>query len=160
MKRRALGFTLIEVLVVLTIVGLMAAVLSLNVSSLQGRDDERELRRLRLGIDASSERAEVGGTPVAIELLSGGYRFVTLDFNGNWQLLIDPPIFVERRLPADWRWVELQQAARFPGSETRLLFGDEPSEFRLRVMTPGGEVQLLGDSGGRVSIVMPNGKVS
>lgn len=159
MRRRAPGFTLIEVLVVLVIVGLMASLLSLDLRGLLAREDERELRRLRLVIEAAYERAQVGGSPVLIELTEGGYRFATLDIDNQWRPLNEPPILSERRLPGDWRWGELQQLARFPGAQTRLLLDDEPGEFRLRLLLPNGEAWLSGDANGQTRIRLPDGKV-
>ena len=57
--RRSAGFTLIEVMVVLVIMGVMATGISLGIDSLRGRDADQALKRLRLVLEASADRASV-----------------------------------------------------------------------------------------------------
>ena len=90
--RRSAGFTLIEVMVVLVIMGVMATGITLGIDSLRGRDADQALRRLRLVLEASADRASVRGRPIAVEFLPDGYRFSALDPDDNWRPLIDPPI--------------------------------------------------------------------
>ena len=89
---RHAGFTLIEVMVVLVIMGVMATGITIGLDSLRGRDAEQALKRLRLVLEASADRAVVRGRPIAIEFLPDGYRFSALDADDNWRPLIDPPV--------------------------------------------------------------------
>ena len=80
---RARGFTLIEVMVVLVILGITTAAVRLSLSGLQARQTEHEIDRLRLVLEMAGERAAVTGTPIAAEFLPGRYRFSTLDTEGH-----------------------------------------------------------------------------
>lgn len=149
------GFTLIEVMVVLIIIGLMSTVLTLGLDSLRGRDDGLALQRLRLVLEASAERAMVRGQPISIEFLGDGYRFSALDADDNWRPLIDPPLFAERLLPPDLKWAGLSLAGRNEALASRLLFGTQAPDFELHVATPQGEARLIGRASGEVSLELP-----
>jgi general secretion pathway protein H len=108
MRRQATGFTLIEVLVVLVIMGVMATVVSIGVGSLNERSDERSLQRLSRAIEAAAERAMVRGRPLAVEFGAGGCRFLVMNIDGSWQAMSEPPLFAEWHLPSGWTWASLR----------------------------------------------------
>lgn len=149
------GFTLIEVMVVLVIMGIMATGLSLGLDSLRGRDVDQALQRLRLVLEATADRAAVRGRPIAIELLSDGYRFSALDPDDNWRPLEDPPVFTEKALPGGMAWSGLRLEGRDDGNGARLQFGSQPIQYELRVATPGGEARLFGRANGEVVLQIP-----
>ena len=143
------GFTLIEVLVVLTIVGLVASGISLSLETLRGRDTDRAIERLRHVLEHTAERAQTRGQPIALELLTDGYRFSTLDTDGRWVAFEEAPLFVERVLPNDLSWGGLRLDT---GETRRLVFGNRAPRFELAVDTPAGRVLLSGTPTGAVSI--------
>ena len=150
------GFTLIEVMVVLVIMGVMATGISLGIDSLRGRDADQALKRLRLVLEASADRASVRGRPIAIELLPDGYRFAALDADDNWRPLIDPPVFTERTLPAGLAWAGLRLDGQAEASAApRLQFGTQAPEYELRVATPGGNARFTGKASGEVILSLP-----
>lgn len=149
------GFTLIEVMVVLVIMGVMATGISLGIDSLRGRDADQALKRLRLVLEASADRASVRGRPIAIELLPDGYRFAALDADDNWRPLIDPPVFTERTLPAGLAWAGLRLDGQPDTASRRLQFGTQAPEYELRVATPGGNARFTGKANGEVILSLP-----
>jgi len=155
-RPHAYGFTLIEVMVVLLIIGVMLGTASLGLESLRGRDTERALERLRLVLEASAERASVRGEPVVLELLADGYRFAYFDTDGRWRHLNEPPVFTEKLLPADVGWGELRVNGKVIKGR-RLMFGSLPPRFELDVSTPRGIARLEGSETGRVVLHAPPG---
>ncbi len=153
--RRHTGFTLIEVMVVLVIMGVMATGITIGLDSLRGRDAEQALKRLRLVLEASADRAMVRGRPIAIEFLPDGYRFSALDADDNWRPLIDPPVFTERTLPGGLGWSGLRLEGQTEAAAPRLQFGSQAPEYELRVATPGGEARLTGKANGEVILDLP-----
>lgn len=145
------GFTLIELMVVMVIVGVIAGTVSLGLEVLNQRDGERQIARLRLVLEASADRANLRGQPVVMELLEDGYRFAEYDVDGKWHALEKPPLFVEKRLPEGYRWAGLNQQGGH--SSDRLLFGSTPPPFELMLRTPAGIVTYVGRETGQVSIV-------
>ncbi len=80
------GFTLIEIMVVLIIVGLLAAlaVLSLGDSSRQ-RELENEIRELYLLMQTASEQAVVNNREMGLQFQEDGYQFVAYeDDDASW----------------------------------------------------------------------------
>ncbi len=147
---RPRGFTLIEVMVVLVVIGLVATGIGVSLAALQGREAERAVERLRLVLEASAERAAVRGQPIAVEFLADGYRFSAFDTDGSWRPLLDPPVFSERVLPDDVRRGRLLVEGRDLSAEPRLVFASAAPEFRLTLDTPNGVVELVGRATGEV----------
>lgn len=80
------GFTLIEIMVVLIIVGLLAAlaVFSLGDSSRQ-RELENEVRELYLLMQTASEQAVVNNREMGLQFQEDGYQFVAYqDDDASW----------------------------------------------------------------------------
>lgn len=74
------GFTLVEILVVLVIIGTILSVAFLSFGLLgDDRSVEREARRIAALIDLVTEEAMLQGRDFGLEVLGGGYRFVELD---------------------------------------------------------------------------------
>ncbi len=125
MDRRAAdsGFTLIEILVVLIIVGLLA---SLAVFSMGGNSQQRELenhvRELYLLMQTASEQAVLNNLELGLLLEDDGYQFVAFqDESGEWKPSGER-LFNQRSLP-DWmtvtQFVE-SDAPRLTSAEDKL----------------------------------------
>lgn len=142
----ASGFTLVELLVVMIVIGIAVAGASLGLDALRGRDSALAAERLRWVLEASAERAQVRGRPIAMELLPDGYRFSTLDADGRWVAFDEPPVFAEKLLPQQMHW-ELRVEGR---PAERLVFGTRPPRFELVLHTPEGDITLSGSETGAV----------
>ena len=98
---RTRGFTLIEILVVITII---AIVLSIAVLSLGVLGDDRDLRREALRMMAlvgvAQDEAIMQGREFGLEFTQNGYRFVELDpLLGAWNEIIGDDTLRSRQLP-------------------------------------------------------------
>lgn len=82
------GFTLIEILVVLVIVGLMAALAVFTMGgSSQQRELDSEVQNLYLRMQVASEQAVMNNLETGLVVDEDGYRFVVFDDKTqNWQL--------------------------------------------------------------------------
>ena len=101
-RARQAGFTLLEILVVLIIVGLMA---SLAVFTMGGSSQQRELtnevRELYLLMQTASEQAVVNNRELGLQLEPDGYQFVAYDDeSGDWKASGER-LFRSRSLP-EW----------------------------------------------------------
>jgi general secretion pathway protein H len=146
---RGSGFTLIELLVVMVIIGITATTIA--VATVRGDDPERPLQRLRQVLERVAEKAEVSGTPIAVDFLPGGYRFNRFDTRGHWIPLVGDSLFEEQRLDTDlaWHGLELEGVAVPP----RLVFASTMPAFVLRVATSAGDARLIGKPTGSVVLV-------
>ncbi|MFN3985099.1 MAG: prepilin-type N-terminal cleavage/methylation domain-containing protein [Rhodocyclaceae bacterium] len=150
--RRARGFTLIEVLVVLTILGLAISGVSLSLEALRGRDTDLALERLRWVLEASAERARIRGQAIAFDPLPDGYRFSILDTDGRWIAFEEGPIFVEKVLPDGLAWSDLRVEGQ---RASRIVFASRAPRFELQVRTRDGVARLAGRTTGVVDLRRP-----
>jgi general secretion pathway protein H len=100
--RSCAGFTLIEVMVVVVIMGILInfAVLSLRSNSPADQLNE-EARRLQSLIRIGSEEALLRSSLIGIDITETGYGFLQLE-EGNWQA-VDDNLFRNRELPDELR---------------------------------------------------------
>jgi general secretion pathway protein H len=97
----ARGFTLIEIMVVVLIIGVMTAGLMLSVS-LTGRDREleKESDRLLALINYAREQAELQTREYGVIFQDDNYEFVAYDVHRQvWRTLFEDDALVLRRLP-------------------------------------------------------------
>lgn len=140
------GFTLLEALVVLAIIGLTATFITIGIDD--SRQEAREVERLRLALESAAEQAEIQGTPLLVEFLPQGYRFSRFDSRGYWMPIHDPPILAEQRLSSSLAWEELQLDGQ--PSPPRLVFGAAMPQFALRIGTASRTAVLVSSPTGAV----------
>ena len=120
--RYAGGFTLVEILVVLFIVGIIVAMALLSLGTLgDNRNLETEARRLSTLIQMASDDATIQGRDFGLEVMQSRYRFVEFDpFLNQWFQITDDDFMRERTLEEgsefeliiEERRVLLEEAAR------------------------------------------------
>jgi general secretion pathway protein H len=117
------GFTLIEILVVLIIVGLLAALAVFNMAgSSQQRELESQVRELYLLMQTAQEQAVLNNLEMGLLLEEDGYRFVAFQDKTGESKSSGERIFHKRTLP---EWLTVTQyiesdAPRLASAEDRL----------------------------------------
>ncbi|MEO7177218.1 MAG: GspH/FimT family pseudopilin [Allosphingosinicella sp.] len=139
------GFTLVELLVVLVIIGLLSAAVVVGMPDPRGAL-RAEALRFAARADAARERAMMDNRPVALVLKDGGYGFEWRS-GGEWRPVGEKP-FIEQS------WSQGTRAS-MEGGESRIVFDStgfaEPA--RLRLERGKEEAQVEVTDGGRVHVV-------
>lgn len=100
LARRSAGFTLLELMVVLVIIGI---ILSFAVLSLGGDDYaelmEQETHRMITLLGLASDEAVLRGDELAVLFTEDGYSFLILDDQRQWRLTGDDGLLKSYTLP-------------------------------------------------------------
>ncbi len=94
------GFTLLELLVVILIIGIIIGFASLSVGQHASRTLQDEARRIHSLLRLAADESVLQGRELAMQFSPEGYRFMTLD-GADWVPVEEDRLFREREFPAD-----------------------------------------------------------
>jgi general secretion pathway protein H len=137
------GFTLVETMVVVCIVGVMSLVVVLGVAPGEGAAAEKEARRLAALLELAAAEARASGEPLAWTPERRGYSFWRRAEDGEWLRFPDSSPYRQRSFAAG---IAIEGAA----ATLRPHGLQAPLEASIR----GGNTRILDRSGalGRVSL--------
>ena len=147
------GFTLIEMLVVLALLGVVAGLSIAMVAPDERRTLEREAGRLAGALEQASATAQWRGETLGVSADGHAYRFWRRDGDGQWRVILQDEVLAPRALPAP---VEIA-ADRFAGAPVlrdailplRPSGRNEP--FRIVLFADGWYVPVEADPLNRVT---------
>ncbi len=148
------GFTLIEILVVLVIIGIMVGLATVRYLP----DDQATLadagRGLALRLEQAHDQAVASGEAIAFSMESERYRFWVRDAEDEWMQLEDDDVLKSQVLVTDVRVRALTVNGRALAVDERLLFPPTGSvaPFILDLALHAAQVRLRGDRLGRVRV--------
>jgi len=122
--RRQLGFTLIEILVVVIIIATISGIALMSIGLIgDDRDLDTERQRLASLIEVAQDEATLQGREFGLELMTSTYRFVEFDpFASQWSEIPGDDLFRLRQLPEGMEF-ELYV------EEKRVVLADDPKEL-------------------------------
>lgn len=94
---RAQGFTLLEILIVVMIIGVMTTVFLVTLESDRHDQVNTEAQRFAALLRLASQESLLGSKDMTVEIFSDGYRFLVSD-QDQWQVLNDR-LLAPRQLP-------------------------------------------------------------
>jgi len=140
------GFTLLEILVVIVIIGVMVTMATLSVGVLGAdREVEEETRRFWAVVRQAREEAELQAIDVAVFVGTTDYEFLRFDTRRNeWMPVVDDKLYAQRKLPEGLRfrlWMENREIVLKPGLPDRSK-KDESQKWppQLTVLSSGDVV--------------------
>ena len=164
------GFTLLEILVVILIIGILTtvAVLSSGIVS-DDRELEQSGQRLRSLIDLARDESVLQNSEYGLTLTVDGYEFVILDnFTGQWLLFPPDDLFRVRKLPEEIefgltmedRVIRLPRIRVDQDIEPHIIFyaSGEQTPFEIRIARRYGDnaYVITGDFAGNVEEQQPD----
>jgi len=124
MPRRSNGFSLIEILVVIVIIGIISGIALLSLGILgDDRQLQTEARRLTSLVEVAQDEAMMQGREFGVEFMNDAYRFVEYDpFINQWGELIGDEMLRLRELPDDVEFILMLEGRR-------VLLENDPARF-------------------------------
>lgn len=150
--RRLHGFTLLELLVVLVIVGIMLGAVALNAAPGDRQVLQNEAQRIALLLQLARDEAIVRNQPVAFEADDYRYRFLVRR-GSQWTTLAGDEQLREREYRRAPLGLQLQPPSgnRLP---LRIVFGREPVDkaFALTLSSGGDSATIRADGIGNFRV--------
>jgi len=158
-RRACHGFTLIEILVVLVIVGIAVALVSVNFAT----PPERRLReageRLLMAMQAAQIDALTTGKSLAWKSDGAGYAFFRRADDRTWSVTLSGEPFA----PAPFGYstslalVEINQRGVEPGTPLVFSASGTGEPFRVVLEATGEQLVIAGDTGGEIRLEAATG---
>jgi general secretion pathway protein H len=148
------GFTLLELLVVLVILGVAAGLVVLQLGGDERATAEREARRLAGALEHAAAAAQWRSEVLGISADGDGYRFWRRSDDDRWLALTGDDVLAAHRLPPGIRVIPVAYAGTPVPSDAILPFRpsgrNEP--YAIALATPTSSRLVSGDPLNRVRV--------
>ncbi|HEX8955033.1 MAG TPA: GspH/FimT family pseudopilin [Burkholderiaceae bacterium] len=155
MHRRARGFSLLELLIVMAIVGLTLGMVSLSASQSAQKDLQNDAQRIALLLQMARDEAIVRDRPVAFEADENHYGFLVKN-DKDWEAISDDDLMRSRefkRAPVTLLMTPQPDSSQNNGM-LRIVFGREPVDkpFVLKLAQGDDAVSIQADGIGHFTV--------
>ncbi|MEG2901494.1 MAG: type II secretion system minor pseudopilin GspH [Massilia sp.] len=152
-RRSSLGFTLVELLVVMVIIGLTLGMATLNAIPSPRQDLDKEAQRLALLLQLARDEAIVRNRLVAFEANGDRYRFMVRG-DAGWEPVTRDDLLREREFKNSPLQLILEPSGTGNPDMLRITFGREPVDrpFVLTMAKGGNTVAIRADGVGHFTV--------
>jgi len=156
--REAGGFTLIEVIIVVFIIGLMSALAVVALTPSSASTADREARRLMALLELASAEARTSGNSFAWSAEGSRYTFWTRSEDGEWKGFPESSTYRHRELDMGLEFIEVIVGARpvAPGERVYLAPHGLRAPMEVTIRDATTRLVLRGDAFGRMEIEQSN----
>lgn len=149
----ARGFTLVEIMVVMVIIGLTLGMVSLNAIPSQRQDLQAEARRLSLLLQLARDEAIVRNRPITFEATAERYHFLVRN-ETRWEPVANDDLLRERPFKNSPITLLLNPTSAGTVDPLRITFGREPVDkpFTLTLASGNNQVALHADGVGHFTV--------
>ena len=150
---RTRGFTLVELLVVMVIIGLTLGMATLNAIPSPRQDLDKEAQRLALLLQLARDEAIVRNRLVAFEANGDRYRFMVRG-DAGWEPVTRDDLLREREFKNSPLQLILEPTSTGNPDMLRITFGREPVDrpFVLTMAKGGNTVAIRADGVGHFTV--------
>ena len=143
------GFTLVELMVVLVIIGITLGMVSLNAIPSPQQHLQSEASRLALLLQLARDEAIVRNRLVAFEADDMQYRFIVRN-ETRWDPILDDDLLRQREFKDGPLTLLMDPNTTLPGAPLRITFGREPVDkpFVLTLSAGDAHVAIRADGVG------------
>jgi general secretion pathway protein H len=147
------GFTLVELLVVLVVIGITLGMTMLQLMPDNRADLRNESQRLALLLENAGLEAQASGRSLAWSGEASHYRFWKKNDYNDWVRIEDDTLFRPRDLPGGIRITQatIEESTIKPGDKLSLSAHSFALPFRIRIGNAYGNASIIGKSTGEVS---------
>ncbi len=144
--RAARGFTLVEIMVVLAIIGITLGIVSMNAMPSQRQNLQAEASRIALLLQLARDEAIVRNRLVSFEASSEGYRFMVRN-EQRWDPVTTDDMLRERPFKNAPVTLLLEPPGEGGNDPLRITFGREPVDkpFVLTLLSGDERVAIRAD---------------
>ena len=144
--RFARGFTLVEIMVVMVIIGITLGMVSFNAMPSQRQNLQAEAQRIALLLQLARDEAIVRNRLVAFEADTEHYRFLVRNDTG-WAAVPEDDLLRERAFKSAPVVLTEDPPPTGPTNPLRITFGREPVDkpFALTLTAGGSDVVIRAD---------------
>jgi general secretion pathway protein H len=135
------GFTLLELLVVLVIVGLTLGFVSVNMAPSEQQALQNEAQRVALLMQLARDEAIVRNRPIAFEADSDRYRFLMREDN-TWKTLAQEELLREREFKRPPVALSITPSVAAESNPLRIVFGREPVDKPFVLTLSAGDASV------------------
>jgi general secretion pathway protein H len=143
------GFTLVEILVVLIVLGLGAGLITLGMGHDSAAALRQESERLRSALEHAAQMAQWRRAALVWEADAGGYRFLSAATDGSWQEETDETLS-RHAFPEAMRLHASGPAGEPIALHLELRASGRNDPYALVVESPAGSWTVQGDPLNRV----------
>lgn len=140
---RGAGFTLIEVLVVMSIIGVLSAVVVLSIAPSGPAQARTEARRLATLLELAISESRATGRGIAWSPAPEGYEFLRKGDDGEWRSFAADSPYRRRALPAGVSLEAVQLDAQALSAGERIVITPYGLGGAIRATIAGGGERIV-----------------